>query len=368
MLKKANCLIGVTALALLVSACGGAPAASTSAEIKEVTVAITTASLAQKEDVAVFAVGSQLGYFEEEGIKIKTVNADGSSAALQAVAAGSADITSPDAGSILSAASKGVPVVAVGGLVQNWPWAIGVPVDSEIKKGADLKGKNVGVISLASGSAPYARAYAEDAGLNPASDVNLLPVGVGGQAASALTGGDVDALALYGQAYTAIEQAGVKLRYLPNSDRFDGLRSLTFATTKGKLSENTKLYEGFLRASYKALVFSAKNPEAAVQLGYKEFPQLLAGKQADQRLKGDTELLTTWIKSAIPTDVPLDQAKDWGAIPEADWTATQSFATAAGQITKALSVESFWDPKLLAAANNFDSSAILKEAAEYKSK
>ena len=67
------------------------------------------------------------------------------------------------------------------------------------------------MISLASGSAPYARAYVKAAGLDPAKDVELLPVGVGAQAAAALNGGKVDVLALYTQAYAVIENSGTTL-------------------------------------------------------------------------------------------------------------------------------------------------------------
>lgn len=362
--KKTILALSVT-LGLALSSCSGASNSDTGG-LSEITVAITTASLAQKEDVAVFAVGSQLGYYEEEGIEISTVNADGSSAALQAVASGSADVSTPDAGSILGARASGVPIVAIGGLVQNWPWQIAVPVDSDIQQGEDLDGKNIGVISLASGSAPYARAFAEDVGLDPASDVNLLPVGVGGQAASALTGGDVDALALYGQAYTGLEQAGVGLRYLENSGRFDGIRSLTFMTAEDNLEKDTELYEGFLRASYKALVFSVQNPEAAVRLGYEEYPSLLAGESPDDRIQTDTELLIRWLESAVPTDTPITEVTDWGAIADSDWDITQEFAMESGQIAEAIPLEDVWDPSLLEAANNFDQSAVLQEATDYQ--
>lgn len=354
-------LVAAATTVLALTACGGAQGGGEDGPV-EVTVAITTASLAQKEDVAVFAVGEQLGYYAEEGITISTVNADGSSAAVQAVASGSADVSTPDAGSILGAASTGVPVTAIGGLVQNWPWSIAVPVDSDIRSAEDLEGANIGVISLASGSAPFARAVVDAAGLNPESDVNLLPVGVGAQAASALNEEQVDALALYGQAYTTIEQGGLEFRYLDNPPELDAVRSLTFMVTKAALADDPELWTGFLRASYRALIYSASNPEAAVRLGYEEFPQLLGGEQADDRIGQDVELLQTWIESAIPEDADLAGVSDWGAISEDSWDATQEFSIEAGQIDEKLALAEVWDPSLLEAANDFDPTAVITEA------
>ncbi|GAA1165978.1 hypothetical protein GCM10009654_23610 [Streptomyces hebeiensis] len=121
--------------------------------------------MAPKEEVATYAVGKAEGYLAEEKLNVDVINTDGSVAAVQAVASNSADIAPADAGAILAAREKGVPVRAIGGLVRNWPWRVAVQPGSEVRSPADLKGKKIGVISLASGSAIYARAYASDAGL-----------------------------------------------------------------------------------------------------------------------------------------------------------------------------------------------------------
>lgn len=332
-------------------------------ELVELVVSTTAATFGIKEDVAIYATGIQMGYYEEEGIKLTMVNADGSGAALQAVAAGSADISTPDAGSILASIENNLPITAIGGLVINWPWRIAVPTDSPIKSGADLKGKNIGVISLASGSAPYARAFVEGNGLNPETDVNLLPVGIGAQAAGALEGGDVDALALFTTAYVSIEQTGVEFNYLDNPASMDGLRSLTFITSSNKLKDNKELFEGFLRASYKSLVFSAQNPEAAVKMGFKQYPQL--SPAAD--INSDIAMIQDWINTATPVGVAdMSTVTNWGEIPDSDWKVTQEFAIEAGQITSTIDTSTFWDPSLLKSANDFDAAAVKAQAENWK--
>jgi len=355
--------------ALLLAGCSS-PAEPDNAEpndrpIVELTVSTTSATFGLKEDVAIYAAGIQLGYYEEEGIKLNMVSSDGSGAAIQAVAAGSADVSTPDAGSILTSVQNGLPVTAIGGLVQNWPWRIAVPAGSPIKSGDDLKGKKIGVISLASGSASYARAFAEGNGLDPETDVTLLPVGIGAQAAGALTNEDVDALALFTTAYVSIEQSGMEFDYLDNPKSMDGLRSLTFITSNGALAQDKDVYERFLRASYKALVFSASNPEAAVRMGYAQYSQLAPAED----IKLDIETLEDWIGIATPKDASdLGAITNWGEIPASDWDATQAFSISAGQIEDEIDLDKVWDPSLLKAANDFDGAAVVAQAKDYVAK
>ncbi|MGD9988910.1 ABC transporter substrate-binding protein [Pseudonocardia sp.] len=356
---------------LLLSACGGGgdsggDSGGGAAAPAKLTMAIASAVIGPKEEVAVFAVAQKMGYFSEEGLTVDTINADGSVAAVQAVASGSGSITASDTGSLLAAAQKNVPITTIGGLVQNWPWQIATKTDSPIKSGADLKGKRLGVISLASGSAPYARAFVKAAGLDPQTDVELVPVGVGAQAAAALNGGQVDALALYTQAYTVLELSGTKLAYLDNPDIFDGIRSLSWAVSTSAFKDSPETYGKFLRAAYKAMTFSAANPEAAMRIGYQVFPQILGGADPATRIANDTQTLETWIKTATPLSGEPASWKDWGAISDAEWAKTQTYTQEAGQITGPVQLDTLWDPSQLGTANQFDAAAVVKQAADYK--
>ncbi|SCL20889.1 NitT/TauT family transport system substrate-binding protein [Micromonospora pallida] len=367
MKQKWGLLPAALVAAVALAGCGGSGGESSAKEgaPAELTFAIASAVIGPKEEVAMFAVAKELGYFAEEKLTVETINTDGSVAALQAVATGSADVTAADSGSILGAVEKNVPVKAIGGLVQNWPWVMAVKPDSTISGGADLRGKKIGVISLASGSAPYARAYVAAAGLDPAKDVELLPVGVGAQAAAALNDGQVDVLALYTQAYAVIENAGTTLKYLDNPDTFDGIRSLSFAVGARSLDDNKDVYTRFLRAAYKAMLFSANNPEAAMRIGYQVFPQILAGKQAAEQLPNDVRSLEAWLKTATPASGDPKDFADWGAIDDQEWAKTQAYTREAGQITGEVALADLWEPGLLAGANQFDKAAVLDKAANY---
>ncbi|MFI6693969.1 ABC transporter substrate-binding protein [Streptomyces sp. NPDC050433] len=360
---RISCAALAVATLSATAACGGGSASSSKEKGGTATIefSIASAVIGPKEEVATYAVGKQEGFLDKERIKVETSNADGSVAALQAVASGSADITAADVGAILAAREKGVPVKAIGGLVQNWPWVMAVPPGSGIKTAADLKGKKIGVISLASGSAIYARAYAANAGLDE-KDIELLPVGVGAQAASTLKQGKVDALALYTQAYTTIENTGTTYRYLDNPDMFQGIRSITFAVREDTLDKRRDELVRFLRASYQSMLFSAVSPEAAMRDGYKVFPQVLAGKSADDRIADDTKIFETWMKSATPSSGNPEDFADWGAISDQEWLKTETYTKESGQITKDVRIDDVWDDSLLKDANDFDSAAVVARA------
>lgn len=335
-------------------------------EPASLTFVTAAAVIAAKEEVATYAVAQEMGYFEDEGLSVDVVTSDGSTAAIQAVASGSGQVTAADAGSFLAAAQEGVPVQTVGGLVINWPWRIAVPPDSEIQSPEDLDGRRIGIISLASGSNPYARAFVEAAGLDPESAVEYVPVGVGPQAASALDGGEVDALALYTQAYAVIENAGVELRYLDNPEVFEPLVSLTWGTTDDYLAENADVFERFLRASYKALTFSITNPEAAMRIGYEVFPELLAdGASVEDSLEADVATLEAWLETTAPQEEDLADYQ-WGSLDDEQWSAVTQFAIDAGTLESEVPIEEVWTDEHLEAINDWDREPVLEAAETYE--
>lgn len=358
----------VSLVVLALSACGSGGDGqdeAASATTDSMVFAVASAVIGPKEEVATYAVARDQGFLTDGRLQVSTINTDGSIAALQAVASGSADITAADAGSILAAREKGLKIKAIGGLVQNWPWKIAVKQGSGISSAADLKGRKIGVISLASGSAPYARAFVRQAGVDPEKDVELVPVGVGAQAAAAINGGQVDALALYDQAYQVIANSGTAFEYLPNPDMFQGIRSITFAVREDTLAEKKDMLTRYLRASYQGMLFSAVNPEAAMSVGYKVFPTILAGKDAKAQLAGDTTVLNAWIKTATPLTGEPETFRDWGAISDAEWAKTQQYTMGAGQITAEVPLADVWDASLLAGANEFDAQAVVSKAKSY---
>lgn len=352
---------------LLLTACNGAGSAEDpgEGELRPFTFVAAAAVALPNEQVAVYAVGKEYGFFEEEGLEVDLQFADGSTAAVQAVASGSADVTGADVSAVLSAGQQGVPVKAVGGLVQNWPWVIAVLPDSDIQSGEDLAGRSIGVISLASGSNPYARAFVEAHGLVPEQDVGIVPVGIGQPAAAAIEQGDVDAIAMFTQVYATLENAGFQFRYLDNPPQFDLLRSLVFTVPNDMIENDPEVVSAFGRAAYRALLFSAANPEAAMRAGYAQMPDLLPDSgDPEENLDNDVRALQAWIDTAVPTEGEPADWGDWGDISQPEWDATQQFTVDAGTIDGPVDLAQVWDPSLLDQMNDWDRAEVLELAAD----
>lgn len=324
--------------------------------------AIASASFQPKEEFAVFAVPKQLGYFKAENLTVSVVPSTGSADAVNIVSSGRADIGVADLGSAMQGIERGAKITIIGGLVMNFPWAIATDPAKNIRSAADLKGKKIGIIGFGSGSFPYTKAWLAGNGLKE-SDVTLVATGsLIAPATAALLRGDVDAIAYFASAYAGQESTGTKFNYLPNPAALTGVRSLSWIVNTAKYDEDPEVYERFLRAANKGLVYSATNIRAAALLGLKEFPAILTGTTLEARLPRALLELRAWVRTATPTTgapVSWNRLTD---IPASDWKKSQDYTKAAGTIVTSLDLENFLDRSHLRRANTFDRAAIVAAA------
>src|ERR1044072_8786062 len=94
---------------------------------------------------APFFLGKERGYFDQEGIDLDIQEGRGSGVTVQAVAAGTATFGYADVPTMIKAASKGAPVIAVGVALQTSPMSVMGFADKNIKKPEDIKGKTVAI-------------------------------------------------------------------------------------------------------------------------------------------------------------------------------------------------------------------------------
>ena len=92
---------------------------------------------------APFYYGKEKGIFAKHGIDLDIQEGRGSGVTTQAVAAKTADFGYVDVPTMMRAAVKGAPVVAVGVALQTSPMSAMGFVDKNIKKPEDIKGKTV---------------------------------------------------------------------------------------------------------------------------------------------------------------------------------------------------------------------------------
>ena len=325
--------------------------------------AAAQATFAPKEEFAVYAVPKRLNYFKQENLTVSAVTTAGSIDLVNLVAAGRVDIGGADLGPVMQAIEKGANVVVIGGLVQNFPWAVAVKPGGPIKTAMDLKGKKIGIIGFGSGSYPYTKAWLAGNGLKE-SDVTLIPTGPAvAVGALQLDKGDVDAIAYFTSAYAGAEFNGSKFTYLPNPAALTGVRSLSWVVNADKYRDQPEVYERYLRAANKGLIYSSANVRAATLLGFAEFPSSLAvGKTAVESLPLGMAQLKAWLATATPTKGKPVSWNRLGAISASDWKKSQDYTAAAGTIVSGLKLNDFLSNGVITNANSFDRAKIVAAA------
>jgi NitT/TauT family transport system substrate-binding protein len=362
--------VAVAALA----ACSSQPATSASEgpaerEVAKVTWVSPNATPDFTSGTSIYAVGQKYGFFKEQGLDVTYNFANGSTAALQAVASGSADFTASDAASLVPASEKGTPVMGIADLVSTYTWRMATLPGSKLDAG-DLKGKSIGVISLTSGSYPYTQAFLREEGIAEA-DVKIVPVGNGVSAGEALKNGSVDVVALYTTPYAQLEALGYKFRYIPNPSSMKNLFGTLWLTTKDHLATKAEkdVTTRFLRAAFQSLLFSSTNPKAALNAGYEIFPQLVAaGKTKEETTPKDLVSVKTWLSSCVPGTAtgPTSDWKDWGQMSKSRWDGMIDYLVASKAIDRPVPLKQFWDGSLIEKANDFDAAAVIKLAKKAK--
>jgi NitT/TauT family transport system substrate-binding protein len=316
-----------------------------------------------KEEFAVYAVPKKLNYFKQENLTVSAVTTAGSIDLVNLVASGRIDIGGADLGSAMQGTQRGANIVIIGGLVQNFPWNIAVKPGGAIKTAMDLKGKKIGIIGFGSGSYPYTKAFLAGNGLKE-SDVTLIPTGPAvAVAALQLDKGDVDAIAYFKSAYAGAEFNGSKFTYLPNPAALTGVRSLSWIVNADKYRDQPEVYERYLRAANKGLIYSTTNVKAATLVGFAEFPSSLAvGKTATESLPLGMAQLKAWLDTATPTTGKPVSWNKLGAISASDWKKSQDYTAAAGTIVTGLKIDDFLSNDVITAANSFDRAKIVAAA------
>jgi NitT/TauT family transport system substrate-binding protein len=316
-----------------------------------------------KEEFAVYAVPKKLNYFKQENLTVSAVTTAGSIDLVNLVASGRIDIGGADLGSAMQGTQRGANIVIIGGLVQNFPWKVAVKPGGAIKTAMDLKGKKIGIIGFGSGSYPYTKAWLAGNGLKE-SDVTLIPTGPAvAVGALQLDKGDVDAIAYFTSAYAGAEFNGSKFTYLPNPAALTGVRSLSWIVNADKYRDQPEVYERYLRAANKGLIYSTTNVRAATLVGFEEFPSsLAAGKTATESLPLGMAQLKAWLETATPTTGKPVSWNQLGAISASDWKKSQDYTAAAGTIVTGLKLDDFLSSDVITNANAFDRAKIVAAA------
>jgi NitT/TauT family transport system substrate-binding protein len=220
--------LGAAAVLLLISACSGTAAPSTTKSAEAAVPATLTLGLVQGQDF-IHAMPARVaeaeGFFTKAGLDVKVVAFTSGSDLTKAMAGGSVNVGAATGLDAVSAAAHSVNLQAFYGVVSASPMALIVPATSTTQTFSDLKGKKIGISAFGSMTDYTLRAALNKAGV-PLADVKEIPLGAPASTMAGMANGDIDGFILpVNFAYTVEAKGTGKLAEtvsdaLGNNDQF----------------------------------------------------------------------------------------------------------------------------------------------------
>ncbi len=310
-----------------------------------------------------FAIATKLGWFASAGLKVDLAPLPGSTDCMKLVATGELPYALPSIEPLAVLRPQGVKVKNFYTAYQGNIYGLAVPEASAIKTLADLKGKRIGVTAMASGGVPIARAMAASQGLNPDTDIRIVAVGEGGQAAALVRQGAVDVLSQFDVMYALVEAAGAKLRMLDNSS-IAKYPSNGFVAREDRLVSHRAEAVALARAYAMGTIFAVTNPEAAVHILWEVFPQTRGtGRAEDAALAEDIKTLQA---RAPNWKLEAGGVSRWGENSLANYDAYVDFLVKWKVVPEKVAAGDLVTNDLIEDINRFDAAAVAARARAWK--
>jgi NitT/TauT family transport system substrate-binding protein len=277
---RALALAGV--MALVVAACGGddddeAQSDTTEAPASEEMTSISV-GVVPVVDVAPLYLGISKGFFEEEGLDVTPVVAQGGAAIVPAVVNGDQEIGFSNVVSLMLAQTQDLPVTIISQGIQatddadNDTAAIAVPADSDVQEPADLEGKTIAINTLNNISQLTVTAALDSEGVDT-STLNFVEVPLPDMVGQ-LEAGQIDAAGLVEPFVTTGKDAGMRMIIYDRVATEPEMTVATYFTSDSYLESNPDQVDAFVRAMNRSLEYATENPDEARQAiaDYTEIP------------------------------------------------------------------------------------------------
>jgi NitT/TauT family transport system substrate-binding protein len=237
-------------------------------------------------------IGGPLGLFPN--IKPEVAGTSGASENLQLMLAGRVTMSTGTQDIVFNSVAEGrkLPVIIPCVYLRGNLHRVSVLPDSSIKSYADLKGKNVGVPTLAYGGIGYLKFALRHAGLS-ADDLNLVAVGDGQQAAAALAAKRVDALTNADVDVAQLQRLGISVRVLsPPENIANASVAYVYMFQKSWFEAHKDEALGIIRGLIRSVIVLTENPEAAVRMSYYMHPEAVpSGISRTQAIKDAVDVI-----------------------------------------------------------------------------
>ncbi|MDB5861895.1 MAG: putative type nitrate/sulfonate/bicarbonate transport system, periplasmic component [Ramlibacter sp.] len=252
------------ALALL-AALAGAPALgwAQAARLDKITVAGWSKPITE---VTPLLVDEDKGFYRQQGLALEYVPGAGGGDAIRNILGGQADVAFTDPGSFFAALDKGEKLRAIYDIYPQNVFNVVALKASGITRPADLKGRKIGVYSLASGTRQNLQVLLHQAGLSE-SDVTLVVTGVLNFAP--LLQGQVDATAATDTGLLVGRRRGLADVNVIEVGKYLNVSSDLFVVREDVYQQKKALLARFLTAYRNAAAWMIARPEEAAQLAAK---------------------------------------------------------------------------------------------------
>lgn len=307
--------------ALIVSACGAAPSASSTTSV--------SISMGYIPDVqfAPFYIAQARGYYAAEGLDVTFNHSDIRDALVQ-VAQGKLTFSNASGDEVLLARAQQIPIKMVFQTYQQFPIAIFSKESAGIARPEDLKGKTIGVPGR------FGATYIGLQGLLYASklseqDVTIREIGF--TQASAVRQDNVNAASGYfNNEPFVLENSGIPVNVIRVSD-YISLVSNGFVASERFISEQPETVRRFARATARGLQDTLNDPDDAFKQTLTFIPELTAERQP-QELRKLKETLALWRS-------PATESNGLGYSDPQAWNVTHDFLRDSGILQSDLDIQ-----------------------------
>jgi NitT/TauT family transport system substrate-binding protein len=354
------------AAVLALTGCGGtspAPSGQQAAPPEKLTILL--GSKTWYVAYAPYVVAAEMGYYKDAGVDPQLITCCGSTDVTKQIAAGQGDIGAPSPEPVIIGRQPdtGMKVKYVYTFYRENIYKLAVPDGSPLRQTTDLKGKTIGVASLGSGGVPAGKALLKSAGLDPEKDVKFVAIGEGVQAATAIQQKRVDALSLWDALYAEIETFKVKLTYLDNS-AIAKYPSNGLIVRDGDVKSRSKAIAGFGRALAQGTLFTLENPEAAVRIVWKRYPETKPTGKSDKEALDDGLHV---VQSRFHTwRIDNRKTKKWGFNEESEYSEFMDFMQQQSMIKAKVPVGDLVTNQFINDFNSFDEKKVREQAKNWK--
>jgi NitT/TauT family transport system substrate-binding protein len=312
---------------------------------------------------AKFFVAKEEGFFQEEGLNVELVEFANSADGLAALRAGKLDLGAFGTTAPLVHIAKGADIRIIGGVMGEDAAIITTAENAKtLKTIADLKGKKIATVRLATGDAVF-RGALDDAGINWKTDLQIFELKNPPAVLEAVKSGQVDAGVTWGPHDFTAEAQGLKVIIRSRSLQ-PGHPCCRLTVNAKDFQERPEVWERFIYAFLRAEKFTTENHEKTLDdLGkyLKQDRALLAksyyhgylDQASDPNVAGVVKFWKTMLKSGfVESDKDITKYID-----------TKAYENALNRLARENPNDEFWKTRLatFAARDSLAGTAVLKQ-------